>query len=317
MNSSGSESHVIFGTGPIGLALMNELVSHGKQVRLVNRGGALSQALPPGVELARGDAADPEAAKALCQGAAVVYNCANPAYTEWPKKFPPLQAGVLAGAAAAGAKLVAMENVYMYGPTGGKPLTEDLPYAAATRKGQVRAHMAEELFAAHAAGRLRVSIGRASDYFGPGAIQSSAGERMFAPALAGKTVQVLGNPDLPHTYSYVLDIARGLAILGERDEALGQAWHLPSAPTITTRQFVEQICRMNGQKPHIQAAPRLLIQVLGLFDSMMHEVAEMVYEFEEPFILDDSRFVKAFGNIATPLPEAIECTAQWFLNRKA
>jgi len=315
MNTSGNETHVIFGSGPIGLALMKVLASQGKRVRIINRSGALPQAVPPGVELRRGDAADPDAARALCQGAVVVYNCANPAYTEWPEKFPPLQAGVLAGAASVGAKLVAMENVYMYGPTGGRPMTEDLPYAATSRKGRVRARLAEELLAAHAAGKVRVAIGRASDFFGPGALQSTSGERMFAPALAGKTVQVLGNPDLLHTYTYVPDIASGLAILGQRDEALGQAWHLPSAQTITTRQFIEQICQMNHQKPHIQAAPRLLIQALGLFNPLMRELVEMLYEFEEPFIVDNTRFGKTFGDIATPLPEAIRCTAQWFLER--
>ncbi len=310
--------HVIFGSGPVGLALMNELVSHGKAVRIVNRSGTLRQAAPSGVEVSRGDAIDPASTRALCQGAVVVYNCTNPPYTEWLAKFPPLQAGVLAGAVSAKAKLVVMENVYMYGPTGGRPITEDLPYAATTRKGKLRARMAEELLAVHAAGTLRIAIGRASDFFGPQAIQSSAGERMFAPALAGKTVQVLGNPDLPHTYTYIPDIAKGLVILGERDEASGQAWHLPSAQTITTRQFIEKISGITrpGQKPHILAAPRLLIQGLGLFDPMMREVAEMQYEFEEPFILDNSRFEKAFGDIATPLDEAIQCTAQWFLERK-
>jgi nucleoside-diphosphate-sugar epimerase len=315
MNNSGNDYQVIFGSGPVGLALMNELSLQGKAVRIVNRSGVLHGAAPRGVEVVRGEADDPVSTRAICQGAAVVYHCANPAYTEWVEKFPALQAGVLAGAASAGAKLVVMENVYMYGPTGGRLITEDLPYAATTRKGMLRARLAKELLAAHAAGTVRVAIGRASDFFGPQALQSASGERMFDPALAGKTVQVLGNPDLPHTYTYIPDIARGLVILGERDEASGQAWHLPSPQTITTRQFIEQICRVTGQKPHIQAAPRLLIQGLGLFNPMMRELAEMLYEFEEPFIVDNTRFVKAFGDIATPLPEAIRCTAEWFLQR--
>ena len=94
---------------------------------------------------------------------------------------------------------------------------------------------------------------------------------MFGPALAGKTIQVLGNPDLPHTYTYVPDIAKGLAILGAREEALGQAWHLPSAQTVTTREFIQMICDEAGQKPHIQAAPRWLIQGMALFNPMMRE----------------------------------------------
>ncbi len=307
-------TQVIFGSGPVGKAVMHELASRGECVRIVNRSGRLDA--PAGVEVARGDAADPAATRALCRGAAVVYNCTNAPYTQWPEKFPPLQAGVLEGAAAAGAKLVVMENVYMYGPTHGRPLTEDLLYAAATRKGRVRARMAKELLAAHAAGKVRVAIGRASDFFGPEARKSSAGERMFVPALAGKSVQVLGNPDLPHTYTYVPDIARGLVTLGERDEALGQAWHLPSAQTVSTREFIERICRETGQQARLQAAPRWLIQALGLFDPMMRELAEMTYEFEEPFIVEHTRFEHAFGNHATPLAEAIHRTAQWFLKQE-
>jgi nucleoside-diphosphate-sugar epimerase len=305
-----TEIHVIFGSGPVGRAVMNELVQKGKRVRIVNRSGSLQT--PPGVEAAAGDATDPAVTRRLCRGASVVYNCTNAPYTEWPQKFPPLQAGVLEGAASAGAKLVVMENVYMYGPTHGQPITEDLPYAATTRKGRTRAHMAKDLLAAHAAGKVQVAIGRASDFFGPGALDSSAGERMFGPAIAGKTVQVLGNPDLPHTYTYVTDIARGLVLLGERPEALGRAWHLPSAPAITTRQFIELICTESGQSPHIQAAPRLLIQGLGLFSPLMRELAEMMYEFDEPFIVDNSRFEKAFGSPATPLAESIPATVGWF-----
>jgi nucleoside-diphosphate-sugar epimerase len=233
MNNLSNDLHVIFGSGPVGLALMNELASQDKAVRIVNRSGTLRQAVPSGVEVARGDAVDPVSTRALCQGAVVVYNCTNPPYTEWVEKFPPLQAGVLAGAVSARAKLVVMENVYMYGPTGGRPITENLPYAATTRKGKLRARMAEELLAVHAAGTLRIAIGRASDFFGPQAIQSSAGERMFAPALAGKTVQVLGNPDLPHTYTYIADIAKGLVILGEREEASG---HKPLPPANLSRK---------------------------------------------------------------------------------
>jgi nucleoside-diphosphate-sugar epimerase len=309
------ELHVVFGTGPVGRAVMQALVEKGKNVRMVNRSG--QGQFPAGVEIVAGDAADPAVTRKLCQGAAVVYNCTNPPYTQWPQLFPPLQAGVMAGAAAAGAKLVVMENVYMYGPTHGQPLTEGLPYAAATRKGITRAHMAEELLEAHASGKVRVAIGRASDFFGPGVRDSAAGERLFGPAVSGKTIQLLGNPDLLHTYTYIPDIGRGLVILGERDEALGQAWHLPSPRTITTRAFIELVCKEAGTTPHIQAAPRLLIQGLGLFNPLMRELAEMLYEFEEPFVLDSSKFEKAFGYGATPLEEAVQVTTRAEMQRAA
>ena len=147
---------------------------------------------------------------------------------------------MLAAAQTHGARLVSMENVYMYGRPAGRPLTETRDYAAHTKKGKLRAQMAAELLAAHQAGNVAVAIGRASDYFGPrGGAQSNLGDRLFPAALAGKTAKVLGDPDQPHTYTYIPDIGEGLAVLGEHPDALGQVWHLPNDPdTRTTRQLV-------------------------------------------------------------------------------
>src|SRR5215207_6486758 len=123
--------HVVYGTGPVGLAVMDELVSKGKRVRMVNRSGRAS--VPEGVEVVGGDATDKAFAQGASEGASVVYFALNPPYTQWAELFPPLQAGVIEGATAAGAKLVAMENLYMYGPTDGRLLTEELPHAPNTR----------------------------------------------------------------------------------------------------------------------------------------------------------------------------------------
>ena len=156
---------------------------------------------------------------------------------------------MLAAAEAAGARLVSMENVYMYGRPAGRPLTETRAYAAHTKKGKLRGRMATELLAAHQAGRVEVAIGRASDYFGPrGGAQSNLGDRLFPAALAGKTASVLGDPDQPHTYTYIPDIGEGLAVLGEHPDAPGQVWHLPNDPdTRTTRQLVDLVYQLAGQ----------------------------------------------------------------------
>jgi nucleoside-diphosphate-sugar epimerase len=309
MNDSKKLS-VVFGTGPIGHAVMHELLAGGSRVRIVNRSGKLDT--PEGVELFQGDATDSAFTCEACKGADVVYNCLNAPYTQWPELFPPLQAGVLEGAAAAGAKLVVMENVYMYGPTHGKPITEDLPYAATTRKGRVRSKMAQELLAAHRSGKVRVAIGRASDFFGPGALQSAMGERVFRPTLTGKAAQVVGNANLLHTYTYVPDIGKGLVILGENDEAPGQVWHLPGTQTVTTREFINMIYSETGYPPRIQSVPTFVLRTLALFNPVLREVAEMLYEFEEPFVVDHSRFEQTFGNHSTPLREAIHTTVEWF-----
>ena len=156
-----------------------------------------------------------------------------------------------------------------------------------------------------------MAIGRASDYFGPGVLVSAAGEQVFGRAVRGKSAQVAGDPDQPHTYTYAPDVGRGLVILGEREEALGQAWHLPSPETLTTRQFVEMIFEEVGKPARIQAAPKILLRAMGLFDPGMREMIEMLYEFEEPFVVDHSKFQQAFGEQATPLREAIGETVRW------
>src|SRR5271165_7596377 len=197
--------HVVFGIGQVGLAVADRLAGLNIPVRAVSRRRPAS--LADSVDWRAADATDLDAAADAAKGASVVYQCLNAPYTRWPELFPPLQRGVLAAAERADALLVALENVYAYGPTGGRAMTEDLPLAATTVKGRTRAAMTAELLAAADAGRVRIAIGRASDFFGAGVTQGSTlGERVFGNALAGRRADFIGHPDLPHTYSYVPDI---------------------------------------------------------------------------------------------------------------
>jgi nucleoside-diphosphate-sugar epimerase len=304
-----SEIHVVYGTGPLGTAVMRQLVKDGKFVRMVNRSGKAE--VPQGVEILAGDAYDPSFTRQVSKDAVAVYQCAQPAYNEWPQKFPPLQASILEGAAAQGAKLIAPENLYMYGEVAG-PLTETLPNAATTRKGQTRARMSETLLEAHASGKARVAIGRASDFYGPGVLESAVGERVFYPALAGKTVTALGNLDALHTYTFIDDFARALVILGQRDEALGGIWHVPCGETLTTRQFLSLVFQEAGHEPKISAAPEIVLRLMGIFMPSIREIIEMLYEFEKPLVMDASKFTRAFGDTSTPHREAIRQTLDWF-----
>jgi len=301
--------HVIFGAGAIGLATFEALIGRGETVRLVNRSGQAR--VPAEVEVVGGDASDPEFTTAVAKGARVVYQTLNPSYPEWTAQFPGLQAGVLAAAQANGARLVSMENVYMYGRPAGRPLTEDRSYNAHTKKGQLRGRMARELLASHVAGRVEVAIGRASDYFGPrGGAQSNLGDRVFAAALAGKTATVLGDPDQPHTYTYIPDIGEALAVLGEHPDAPGQVWHVPNDPdTRTTRQLVDIVYQQAGQpRTKLRAVPPLMLRALGLFNPTVRELAEMQYQFEEPFIVDSSKITTKLGVHATPIDQALNTT---------
>jgi nucleoside-diphosphate-sugar epimerase len=306
---SANESQVVFGTGPLGTAVARELLARGQRVRLVNRSGRGD--VPAGAELVKGDATDPASARQVCQGAGVVFHCASPAYTEWPEKFPPITNGIIEGAADAGAKLVYGDNLYMYGPASG-PLTEDLPNRAAGPKGLTRALMAEKLLAAHQSGKVRAAIGRASNFYGPGVRDSVVGEGVFGAALAGKSAEALGDLDAPHTYTFINDFAKGLVTLGEREEALGQVWHVPSAETLTTRRFVEMVFEEAGTRPKFRVASRMIVTIFGWFKPMMRELKEVLYEFEGPFVVDHGKYERAFGNHATPHREAIRQTLDWF-----
>jgi nucleoside-diphosphate-sugar epimerase len=199
----------------------------------------------------------------------------------------------------------------MYGRPAGQPLTETRPYAADTKKGTLRARMARELLAAHQAGRVQVAIGRASDYFGPrGGAQSMLGDRVIPAALNNKTATVLGDPDQPHTYTYIPDIGEGLAVLGEHADAPGEVWHLPNDPrTRTTRQLVDTIYRQAGQpKTKLRSTPALMLRALGVFNPTVRELIELQYEFQEPFIVDSTKIATKLDVHATPLDQALANT---------
>lgn len=307
--------HVVFGTGQVGTALAGLLVGSGLAVRAVSR--HRRPTLADGVDWRSADVTDPEEAADAAEGGSVIYQCLNAPYTQWPKLFPPLQRNVLSAAERCDALLVTLENVYGYGPTGGEPMTEDLPLAATTSKGRTRAAMTAELQAAELAGRVHTIIGRASDFFGAGVTESSLGARVFGNAVAGKRADFIGNPDLPHTYSYVPDIATGLATLGTDERAVGQVWHLPGPETVTTREVLDLVAGEVNHPVGVRNVPKMAMRALGVFNSTMRELGEMSYEFEEPFILNTTKFQSTFGTAGTPLATAITETVGWYRTRRS
>lgn len=308
-----SELHVIFGTGAIGRAIAQELSGRGKPVRMVNRSGRMDEA-PAGVEVRATDLYDQAQVREVTRGARVVYQASQPEYHQWVQKFPPLQKSIIDGLAGSNVKLVIVENLYMYGDTDGAPMTEDTPHNAHSRKGRVRSEISQAAFEAHRAGKLRVTAGRGSDFFGPWGLSTAAmGGRTFYPMLQGKAANLVGNIDVPHTHTYVSDFGKALVILGERPEADGQAWHVPNdMPRITQREMAAMIAQEMGIEPKFSAMGRTMMRIGGLFIPEAKESVEMMYEFEKPFIVDSSRFETTFGMKATPMREAIKETVAWY-----
>ena len=305
-------NHVSLGTGASGRAVAEELVRRGEPVRMVNRSGKMDEA-PAGVEVIASDLYDPANVRAVTREAKVVYQSSQPAYHQWPEKFPLLQKAILEGLSGSSAKLVLVENVYMYGDAQGKPMTEETSYAAHTRKGRVRGEISNAAFAAHKEGRVRVTAARGGNFFGPWGLDSTLGARVFYPLLHGKPAQLIGRTDLPHTHTYLRDFGAALVTLGERDEADGQVWHVPNdQPRMTQAELVRLFAEEAGVEPKISSMGKIMMAIGGLFIPEAKETVEMMYEFDKPFIIDSGKFEKTFGMKATPMREAIRETVAWY-----
>jgi nucleoside-diphosphate-sugar epimerase len=303
--------HLIIGAGPVGSATALRLAAGGQQVRIITRSGTGPDA--DGIEKVAADAADPDRLSRLAAGTAVVYNCANPPYHRWPQDWPPLAASVLAAAGHAGAVLVTMSNLYGYGPVP-HPITEQDPLAATGPKGQVRAAIWAQALAAHQAGRVRAAEARASDFFGPGVRgQSPIGERSIPRLLAGRPIAVLGDPDAPHSWTYLPDIAATLVTLGADGRAWGRAWHVPTSAPMSQREICTALARLAGApEPTLRPVPRWLIRAGGLTNPYLREFREVAYQFNAPFVVDTSAFTSTFDAGPTPAGQALAATLTWW-----
>jgi len=292
----------VVGAGPVGTATARELVAAGHTVRMVTRRGTGPD--HPAIERVAADAADADRLAGLARGAQALYNCANPPYHQWTRMWPPLAAAFLTAAERSGAVLVAMSNLYGYGPVDG-PMTEDLPFAPVGGKGKVRARMWRDMLAAHEAGRVRVSEARASDYIGDGG--DSIFTSMIAPRVrVGRPALAPVNFDVPHTSTYPGDAGRLLAVLGNDERAWGRPWHVPSPPTTTLRHAAARLAELAGAPPaRLRRMPAAMLWFGGLFSPVAREFREVRYQFERPFVLDSTAAQQTFGLAPTPLDDAL------------
>lgn len=308
-----SNVHVIVGAGPIGTALAGRLADAGHAVRLVTRSGRGPE--HASIERLALDATDPDALARTADGASVLYNCANPGtYTQWERGWPPLAAAILSAAESSGAVLVTLGNLYGYGPVD-VPMTRELPLAPSDHKGVLRARMWHDALAAHRAGRVRATEVRASDYVGPTAQASNGLLVMYAQAtLAGRSASVFGDPDQPHSWTAIEDIARTLAVVGEDERAWGSPWLVPSNPPVSVRHVLRQLGQRVGTgEPRLRRVPRWVLAAGAVAIPLLREVTGVLYQFERPFVVDATDTTATFGIEPTPWEPLMDATAQaWF-----
>lgn len=306
---------VVVGAGTVGSATALLLAEQGHRVRLVSRHGRGTE--HEGIERVVADATDTAALARLCRGAVALYNCANPSsYARWAAEWPPMAASMLSAAEHSGAVLVTMSNLYGYGPVG-SPMSEDTSPAGPGKKGRIRATMWRDALAAHQAGRVRVTEARASDYFGPGFTHTAhLAERVVPRVLDGRTVRVLGDPDVAHTWTYIDDVARALVVLGTDERAWGRVWHVPSGTARSQRQMVEAFADAAAvPAPKVVSMPTWALRAIGFLSPAVRELGEIRYQFERPFVMESTAFTETFGVPPTPLDRSALATVRWWRSR--
>lgn len=297
---------VIVGAGPVGRATARLLADRGDRVRIISRRGAGPD--HPGIERVAADAGDPDRLVEATAGAAVVYNCVNPAYHRWATDWPPIAAALLTAAERHGAVLATVSNLYGYGPVDA-PMTEQTPIRPAGVKGQVRARMWQDALAAHRAGRIRTTEVRGSDYLGADA-QTIFTLLVVPKVLAGRRALVPADLAAPHSWTYVGDVARTLVAAAADERAWGRAWHVPSQPPESIRGLADRLVELAGVRPaRLATMPAPVLWLGGLFDPTVRELRETAYQFRRPFVLDSSAATAAFGIEPTPLAAALRETA--------
>ena len=310
--------HVVFGAGSLGLATANALAAQSKRVRVVSRSGKAN--VPAGVEVARADVEDAAQAIEATKDANVIYNCIGLPYDikTWSAKWPVVQANLIGAAQASGAKYIFGDNLYMYGDTNGAPVNEDSPNLATMKKGQLRARIAQMVLDAHHRGEIRAAIVRGSDFFGPTVTNNGViGERSVGAMLRGKPALLIGNIDLPHTYTFIEDFGKALALVGERDEALGQIWHAPNAETLTTRQMMQTFAKAANVPVKFQVLSNSMVSLLGVFMPLMRELGDMAFSRAKPYIVQSDKITRVLGLKATPLSQAVQRTLDWYRANQA
>jgi nucleoside-diphosphate-sugar epimerase len=298
-------THVVLGaSGAAGSAILSALAAAGLPARGVNRSGRTAAA-PAACEWAVADITDPTSLAPALAGAAVIHMAAQPPYHRWPQEFPRMMQAVVAATAAAGARLVMVDNLYAYGP-GSSPMAEDAPQRATDHKGRTRARMADALLAAHREGRLEVVIGRASDYFGPDAENSGITALAIEPVAGTGKLRWMGSLDAPHSCAYLPDVARAYVALAQAPDAAGRIWHLPHAPAVTGREFLALVNAALPEPRRTAVVGTAMLRVAAPVHRISRESLSIAYQWTAPFVVDDSAFRARFPDVAcTPMDRAV------------
>lgn len=297
---------ILGSTGIIGRSLAKELTKYTKEIRLVSRN---PKKVNESDSLLQADLLNCQQVLEAVKGSDVVYLTAGLKYDIkiWQTQWPVIMRNVIDACKASGSKLVFFDNVYAYGRVNGW-MTEETPYAPVSKKGEVRKQIAEMLMNESGKRGFKAIIARAADFYGAGTL-AFVTAMVFERFQKGKSAQWLINDKFKHSFTYAKDAAVGTAILGNTDSAYNQVWHLPTDKNaLTGKEFIELTAKEFGVKPGYMNVPKWMLQVLGLFSSIMKESVEMTYQNDSDYLFSSEKFEKTFSFKPTPYAEGIKET---------
>lgn len=308
--------HTILGAGgAVGNQLLPLLQKNNERIKLVSR-----KANPlPNVEAIAADITNYEQTLHAVNGSDVVYLVAGLAYDTriWRESWPKIMTNVINACKAAGSKLIFFDNVYMYGKVD-RVMTEETPFNPTTKKGEIRAAIATQLLDEIKAGNIQALIARAADFYGPVGFTTSVPNMLvFANLKKGKRAQWLVNAKVPHSFTYVPDAAQALYMLANKEDAVGQTWHMPTADNpLTGEAFIKEAAKDMKAKDDYSLISKTMMQLIGLFNRPIKESVEMAYQSEFPYLFNSSKFNSLFDFEPTTYNDGIRETAIWTLEQK-
>jgi nucleoside-diphosphate-sugar epimerase len=302
--------HTILGiNGVTGIEIANVLIEKGIQVRGVSRRPFAGK-----WEHIQADVMNFDSLKRAVVGSEVVYSCVGLEYKleVWQRDWLPLVENIIQACLMANAKLVFIDNVYMYGLVKGE-MTEATPMIPSSKKGEVRKAVAEKLLDAFANRGLKGCIARAADFYGPNCEKSLLTEAVFNNFQKGKSAQWFGYTDKVHSFTYTKDVGVGAATLGLSEKANGKVWHLPTADKPWTgQQIVDFTAKEMSVKPKVTAFRGFLLTILAIFIPILKEFKEMMYQYEHDYVFSSALFEKTFGIKPTPYEVGMRETAAFY-----
>jgi nucleoside-diphosphate-sugar epimerase len=304
-----NDLYVVTGAGPVGWTVAEQLAGQGNRVRVLTRSGSGPE--HPLVERLTVDVQDASQVRDAFAGATAVFHCIHgSSYTAeaWRAELPRAEQTVLTAAAGAGAVVVFPESLYSYSEPD-RPMTEAGPRTAQGGKRGVRT----ELLRARDASPANTVTVVAGDFFGPRVRNSHGGERMVSPVLAGKKLWVIASTDQPHSFTYVPDLAAAMIRAAQMPALWNKVWHAPTGPAVTQRQLATAFTEAGGAAaPKLGAIPGWALRAMGVFSKDLRELAETLYQFDKPFVMDSAASQAALDLRPTPLPEAAAATVAWW-----